>query len=262
MKAPCDLYIIGTGVSFPEHLTKQAVDAMASCCKLFSIVQEPLLPWLPAEKREGVEVINLLDSYVDGSIRMENYNRAAAMVLEAKGDGRPVGYVTYGNPMAYDSVAQIIARKASELGRPARVIPGISSLDSILCDLQVDMAPGIQVYEASWLMAFQVVPRVDTHVILVQVGSVGSYRAHYGQRLDGGTLGGLIDHLTSVYPKNHRVSLVRSTASGEHPEKISSFTLERLSDATAEELSGASLYIPALRQPIPDPAMLAELEAN
>jgi precorrin-2 methylase len=259
---PYDLYVIGLGVSFPEHLTAQAVEAMAGCCKLFSIVQEPLIPWLPADKVANIEVINLLDSYVDGSLRMENYNRAAEIVLQAKGDGRPVGYVTYGNPMAYDSVAQFIVRRAAEFGRSARVVPGISSLDSILCDLQVDMAPAIQIFEASWLMAFEILPRVDTHVILVQMGSFGSYRAHYGRRLEGSALTRLVNHLSSVYPNDHRVSLVRSTASGEHPEKISSFTLERLSDATAEELSGASLYIPALRQPTPNPAMLSELEAN
>src|ERR1700733_9153949 len=118
MSAPCDVYIIGLGVSFPEHLTKQAVDAMASCSKLFSIVQEPLLPWLPAEKMGKVEVINLLDSYVDGTLRIENYNRAAEMVLQASGDCS-VGYVTYGNPMAYDTVAQLIVKKAAELGRKA-----------------------------------------------------------------------------------------------------------------------------------------------
>ncbi len=228
MSAPPDFYVIGLGVSFPEHLTKQAIDAMASCSKLFSIVQEPLLPWLPAEKMGKVEVINLLDSYVDGTLRIENYNRAAEMVVQASSDGRPVGYVTYGNPMAYDTVAQLIVKKAAELGRKARVVPGISSLDSILCDMQVDIAPAIQVFEASWMMAFQILPRIDTHVILMQMGSFGSYRSHYGKRLSGGALTGLVDHLLSVYPKDHRVSLVRSTASGEHPEKISSYTLERL----------------------------------
>jgi hypothetical protein len=68
MNAPNDLYVIGLGVSFPEHLTKQAIDAMASCSKLYSIVQEPLLPWLPAEKMGKIEVVNLLDSYVDGTL--------------------------------------------------------------------------------------------------------------------------------------------------------------------------------------------------
>ena len=262
MTAAPDFYVIGLGVSFPEHLTKQAIDAMASCSKLFSIVQEPLLPWLPAEKMGKVEVINLLDSYVDGTLRIENYNRAADMVVQASTDGRPVGYVTYGNPMAYDTVAQLIVKKAAELGRKARVVPGISSLDSILCDMQVDIAPAIQVFEASWMMAFQIVPRVDTHVILMQMGSFGSYRSHYGKRLSGDSLTGLVNHLLAAYPKDHRVSLVRSTASGEHPEKISSYTLERLSEATVEELSGASLYIPAVRQPIPNTAMLEELEAN
>jgi uncharacterized protein YabN with tetrapyrrole methylase and pyrophosphatase domain len=261
MNAPNDLYVIGLGVSFPEHLTRQAIDAMASCSKLFSIVQEPLLPWLPAEKMGKIEVVNLLDSYVDGTLRIENYNRAADLVLDASGDGN-VGYVTYGNPMAYDTVAQLIVKKAAEQGRKARVIPGISSLDSILCDMQVDIAPAIQVFEASWMMAFQIVPRVDTHVILMQMGSFGSYRSHYGKRLSGGALTGLVEHLLTVYPREHRVSLVRSTASGQHPEKISTYTLERLSDATVEELSGASLYIPAVRQPTPNTAMLRELEAN
>jgi hypothetical protein len=128
--------------------------------------------------------------------------------------------------------------------------------------MQVDMAPAIQVFDASWFVAFEIVPRVDTHAVLIQMGSFGSYRAHYTRRMDGSGLTGLVQRLTSVYPKDHRVSLVRSTASGEYPEKISSFTLERLADATAEELSGASLYIPALRQPIPNDAMLAKLQAN
>jgi uncharacterized protein YabN with tetrapyrrole methylase and pyrophosphatase domain len=255
------LYVIGLGVSIHEHLTVQAIEAMASCSKLFSIVQEPLSPWLPPGKIGEIEVINLLDSYVDGSLRIDNYARAADTVLEACCDGS-VGYVTYGNPMAYDSVAQLIVQKAAESGRSVRVVPGISSLDSIMCDLQVDMAPGIQVFEASWLLAFEIIPRVDTHLILVQMGSFGSYRAHYGRKLDGSALTGLVNHLTSVYPKDQRVSLVRSTSSGEQPEKISSFTLEHLSEATADELSGASLYIPASRQPIPNVATLKELEAN
>jgi uncharacterized protein YabN with tetrapyrrole methylase and pyrophosphatase domain len=261
MKTTYDLYIIGLGVSIPEHLTAQAIEAMSNCCKLFSIVQEPVSRWLPPEQVGRIEVINLLDFYVDGSLRMENYDRAAQMVLDASGVGSS-GYITYGNPMAYDSVAQLIVKRAPESGRSVRVVPGISSLDSMLCDIQVDMAPAIQVFEASWLLAFKIVPRVDTQVILVQMGSFGSYRTHYRRRLDGNALIDLVHHLTSVYPNDHRVSLVRSTASGLHPEKISSFTLEHLSDATAEELSGASLHIPTLRQPIPNGAMLAKLEAD
>jgi precorrin-6B methylase 1 len=262
MKSPYDLYIIGLGVSIPEHLTIQAIDAMSSCSKLFSIVQEPVSLWLPPEKVGKVEVINLLDSYVDGGLRVENYERAAETVLSASGTGGSIGYITYGNAMAYDSVAQRIVKRALDSGRSAHVVPGISSLDSILCDIQVDMAPAIQVFEASWLLAFDIIPRVDTHVILVQMGSFGSYRAHYSRKLDGSALTSLIQHLSSVYPKDHRVSLVRSTASGAQPEKITRFTLERLSDATAEELSGASLYIPALTQPSPNAEALARLEAN
>jgi uncharacterized protein YabN with tetrapyrrole methylase and pyrophosphatase domain len=262
MKMPCDLYIVGLGVSIPEHLTIQAITAMSKCSKFFSIVQEPVNLWLPSEKIGNVEVINLLNAYVDGGLRTENYDRAAKMVLEASGHGDPVAYITYGNAMAYDSVAQRIVKKASDSGLSTQVVPGISSLDSILCDLQVDMAPAIQVFEATWLLAFEIVPRVDTHVILVQMGSFGSYRAHYSRKLNGAALTELIALLTSVYPKDHTVSLVRSTASGQQPEKVTKFKIERLCEATAEELSGASLYIPALTQPAPNAALLSRLEAS
>jgi hypothetical protein len=90
-----DFYIIGLGVSIPEHSTVQAIDAMSCCFKLFSIVQEPVSLWLPSERLGKVEVINLLESYVEGSLRTENYGRAAEIVLKARSTDDSIGYVTY-----------------------------------------------------------------------------------------------------------------------------------------------------------------------
>jgi hypothetical protein len=90
--------------------------------------------------------------------------------------------------MAYDRVAQNLVRSAKEADVRVRIVPGISSLDTVSCDLNIDMAPAIQVFETSWLAACQIQPRTDIPLLLMQVGAFGSLRMHYTSRQDGSSL--------------------------------------------------------------------------
>jgi len=254
-----DLYIIGLGVSIPGHVTVQATRAMSRCARLYSIVQEPPQMWLPKEKW-GMKVINALTMYEEGSVRTQNYERAARTIIAALDNARPLGYVTYGNPMAYDRVAQNLIEYAKESGITLQVVPGISSFDTILCDLRVEMAPAIQVYDASWLVIFGMAPNVNVPALLIQVSVFGSFRTHYSQRQDGRSLEGLVEYLTRFYPPSHMVSLVRSTGQEGEPANVRKVALGKLSEVTAEDLGGASLYIPVLNYPKPDEEMISAME--
>ena len=150
---PC-LYVIGLGVKIPGHTTIEASDAMARCRRIYSIVQEPPRIWLPRSNL-AIPVINLINMYVEGAFRMENYERVADTILAALKEKMTVGYVTYGNPLAYDSVGQKLVRDSRDRGIQCEVITGISSIDTLLCDLGLDMAPGVQIYEASWMVTYQ-----------------------------------------------------------------------------------------------------------
>jgi uncharacterized protein YabN with tetrapyrrole methylase and pyrophosphatase domain len=246
-----DLFLIGLGVMIPGHVTVQATRAMSQCSFLYSIVQESPRLWLPSDKLTKIEVVNVLEWYAEGRLRTENYERVARAILASLGGGRCVGYVTYGSPMSYDRVAQNLVQYARETGLSVQVVPGISSLDTVLCDLRVDVAPGIQIFEASWMVACQVLPRVDVPVLLVQVGAFGSLLTHYTRRSDGSSLRELVEYLSQLYPKTFRVSLVRSTGQEDQPAKVQSLALACLCDVTQDDLSGASLYIPALKQALP-----------
>lgn len=160
--------------------------------------------------------------------------------------------------MAYDSVAQGLVLTAQARGIPFAVLPGISSIDSVLCDLGVDMAPGIQIYEATWMVAFGVQPRADVHALITQVGTFGSFRTHYSERWDGSALSGLLDHLRLVFPAKHIVTLVRATAFEGQSTRVRSIPLEDLPTVSAEDLSGSTLYIPALDAPRSDTKMIQQ----
>jgi uncharacterized protein YabN with tetrapyrrole methylase and pyrophosphatase domain len=245
------LLLIGLGVMIPDHITVQATRALSRCTHLYSIVQEPPPLWLPPNCVREITVVNVLKWYSESILRTENYDRVAESIMKEVSIGRTIGYVTYGNPMAYDRVAQNLVNYAKESNLGIEVVPGISSIDTIFCDLQVDMAPGVQVYEASWLFACQISPRIDFPLLLLQVGAFGSLRTHYSERPDGRTLTDLTDFLCRIYPKSHVVSLVRSTGHENHLASIRTLLLGNLCEATADELSGASLYISPVANAVP-----------
>jgi hypothetical protein len=70
----------------------------------------------------------------------------------------------------------------------------------------------------------------------------------------------LIEYLYQFYPRTHLVSLVRSTGCADHPAIISSTELFQLREAIAEELSGASLFIPATLTSNPEKQFLERME--
>src|SRR5947209_3072627 len=92
------LNIVGLGVKIPDHTTLQAMKAMAECSRIYSIVQEPPAVWLPAGTPEPVPVTNVLDMYIEGALRTENYDRVADLIFQSLQETPAVGYVTYGNP--------------------------------------------------------------------------------------------------------------------------------------------------------------------
>jgi precorrin-4 methylase len=244
----------------PSHITFQATQAMSVCSELYSVVQEPAIRWLPKGMVDQTKVVNLLEWYAENQPRMQNYDRVAKNIFKAIGLGKSIGYVTYGNPMAYDRVAYNLIQLVKDSGFSLEVIPGISSLDCILCDLRVDMAPGIQVFDASWLFACRIRPRIDVPLLLMQVGAFGSLQTHYTERQDGRSLNHLVHYCLEFYSPSHPVSLIRSRSNQAEPSHIRHLALRDLGKVTAEDLSGASLYLPSSQDIVPVPEIIERME--
>jgi Tetrapyrrole (Corrin/Porphyrin) Methylases len=238
------LYVIGLGVKIPGHTTIEAAEAMSRCARIYSIVQEPSAVWLPSAVR-ATPVVNLLSMYIEGALRIENYQRVANAILEGLKEAAVVGYVTYGNPLAYDSVAQMLVRNARRDSIPFQVVPGISSIDTILCDLGIDMAPGVQIYEASWLVASRTPLNPSVAAILLQLGHFGSARAHYRDRRPIEALKDLVEYLSGFYQPSHAAFLVQSSNSS-RPAAIKQVRLDGLCEIGARDWA-ESVYIPALQ---------------
>ena len=255
-----ELLIIGLGIMLPGQITVQASQALARCVRIYSIVQEDPRIWLPYGCYGKIEVVNALSSYIEGRVRTQNYDSAATSIIDALKEGGVIGYVTYGNPMAYDRVAQNLLVLAKTSGITVRIVPGVSSFDTVLCDLRIDMAPAIQVFEASWLVACEIHPRIDIPLLLMQVSAFGSLRTHYTRRQDGSSLVELANHLGISYPPEHTIYLVVSTGNESRTSAVHRVSLCDLCEVSTEELSGASLYVPPLTNVSPNMEIVKRME--
>jgi hypothetical protein len=88
------------------------------------------------------------------------------------------------------------------------------------------MMPGVQIYDASGMVAVEI--RLETCIpaILLQIGAFASIRAHYQNLPQDQSLIGLIEYLLCYY-SSHEIVLVRSAGiSPEHPHSRKTPLLE------------------------------------
>ena len=241
MKLP-DISIVGSGVYLGKHFTLETIDVLKSCEKIFTIIREDTNEWLP----EGVtaEINDLYHLYEINANRSDNYNRVVDYILDAATPDHPIAYLTYGNPVVFDSVAHGVLEKAPERGRTVKMYSTVSSVDTILVDLGKEMAPGLQIFEASFLVGYEIEPRIDLPCILLQLGVFGSFYATY-EKAKSSKLKLLEDYLRKFYPDDHPLFLVNSQGGDNYPSyvlKVPVGELDNVDDARICQ----SLYIPKL----------------
>ena len=242
----CDLYILGAGISFPEHLTTQTVEILRACRHIYTTLTETTLDRLPEDIR--VKCVSLRRLYKDHRPRVENYQAEVQAVVDATAIERPVAWLTPGHPRIFDSVSEALIEAGRVRGWNVCVAPAISCLDTLLAEIGYDPAGGLLIHEATLLVARDVplVPSVAT--LLLQPGHFGSSLAHITSPFAGLDLTRLRDHLRRFYRPEHRCAFVRSATHPGERYRISWIKLHNLTLASPDDVADSTLFLPADRE--------------
>jgi len=253
---PFDIALIGMGIQSIDHMTLEAVQVLAECNTGFVVSME----------QEGVDAFrnallvrisnghdipplqSLSDAYQKERIRSENYREAAQKVLDAVSDRQPVAFLTPGHPMVLDSVSQAILDGARKHQYKVKVVNGVSCIDSILASLQAELAPGIQIFEASCAMLLNTSLDPRVACVLLQTSVLGTLFPTADQDQITQAWIRLRDYLGRFYPLEHTIFAVRTEDAFDQPATIYSCSIASLGESTERMPLGSSLYIPALEQ--------------
>jgi len=244
-RLPQDITVIGLGIDGVHQLTRQAEETLRRSRVTFVT---DLAPGVIEYLRDLSPRIMDLSAYrADGDHRVPIYRRMAGDVVAAALDDPPVCFATYGHPLVYCYPTTLIRRAARVLDLKVAVLPGISSIDTLLADAGVDPAfDGLQVYEATDLVIRARPLQDDVGTVILQAPIVLDPDNRAG-RNRAENLRVLEDHLLRYYPKDHRALLMISSI---HPllEPIRfEVPIGELVSVLERASTVATLYIPPVR---------------
>lgn len=239
--------MVGTGIQWAAQTTLAAERSLRSADKVLYAVSDPwAAQWIEHLNSNAVS----LPYPRDGRPRVEIYRTMVACILDALREHPRVCAAFYGSPVLLADAAHASLRAARDQGYRATLLPGVSSVDCLFSDLNIDPTrPGYQVFEADVFMRRPMTPDPTLHLVLCQVALVG-LRSTLDERVNGKSLDGVAQlraKLSFAFGEHHRVFIYESASHPAARSRVEEIALRDLCTAHLGELS--TLYVPPTAPP-------------
>jgi len=257
---PVDIYIVGTGICPGLHLTREAEAVLRSSKQVLYVDKSfGISEFLGQYCADLVDLHR--DAYVEGENRLDAYRKMASIVIDAALSNPPVTFALYGHPLVYSLPPFLVLAASEVLGLRVRVLPGISSLDTLFVDLKFDpCTQGVQMYEATDLLLRKRPIQADVPCFIWQIGTVES-RLFSTKGSAPSRFEKIKEYLLNFYPKSHKMFAVYSSSMPLVPSSITEFTLDAIEDVAAKLHQGVTVYIPPIEvRPAVDQSILEEMD--
>lgn len=243
-RRPGTLVIIGSGIRAISQFTFEAEAYIDWADAVFYCVADPATDqWIRNKKKDATDLYTLYDN---GKHREITYIQMAERMLEPLRQGFNVVGIFYGHPGIFVSPSHRAIAIARQEGHDAFMLPAVSAIDCLSADLGVDPSRGgCQIVEATDLLLRRRPLLVDSHVILLQVGSVADAGFNFSG-FPNDHLPSLVRYLQDAYEEHYEIIHYVASQFVFCEPVIERYPLSQLYDPTvAKRISGIStFYIP------------------
>jgi uncharacterized protein YabN with tetrapyrrole methylase and pyrophosphatase domain len=183
--------------------------------------------------------------YGEGKPRKDTYQEMVERILELVRAGNLVCVAYYGHPGIFVNPSHKAIKIAREEGFVARMLPAVSSLDCMFCDLGFDPSTGCQIIEATDLLLRERQIDASSHVVIWQVAAVGdlafSFKGYNYKHVPR-----LVEYLLTFYPSDHEVTVYEAAQFVVCEPGIHRM---QLGDLRSHRITGIStLYVPPVEK--------------
>jgi hypothetical protein len=236
------LVVSGTGILGVGHITLETLGYIKEADITFSVIADPVTDQFLQETARQYSPLHVL--YRPGEDRQPVYDAMVAYVVDSLSDHDLVCALFYGHPGVFVNPSRRMVRLARERGHAAKLLPGISAIDSLFTDVHLDPAEaGCQIFDASDFLRRR--RQLDPHVplVLLQVGVIGD-PTFQPERTHGPRLDVLAERLARIYPLSHELILYEASPFVVAAPRIDTISLADLPAAQASGLT--TLYVPSI----------------
>lgn len=236
------LSIIGSGMA-DGHLTEESREILVSAEKVFSLCFEN--SWLLAILGQNSSIVNLTEAYAIGCRASDVYGEIAAAVVGDPEDWRQGVLVVEGNPQLFNTPVRRIVSAAEHNGWHVEVFPAISSIDTLMIDLDLIIEEqGLQIVDAARMLLWSIHLNASMGCLILQPAAHSSERFVRPEEQTPEMFATLKNWLLRYYNSNHPLTIVRSNGSGRRVAALENSTVEAFDLAAKKIDYSCSLYLP------------------
>lgn len=200
-----NIYFVGTGVSTHLHLTEESKQALTECDVL--LVLHPDYNTHSYLFNFCKSIINLEYMYEGEEERLNVYKKISELIVEEANKGKKVAFVTHGHPLFLVSATEYTMELADKNNLSYKIIPGISSFDTILAELKIDYGYALQMYCANSLLRNEYSINCDVPLILFQLATVNTSKI-IADEVNISELSRLKSYLLNYYDENRECKFI------------------------------------------------------
>jgi uncharacterized protein YabN with tetrapyrrole methylase and pyrophosphatase domain len=236
--------IIGAGILSPDHLTLESDRFLQQSSVIFHLLEsgEAMTAYL---RSLGPRLVDLSEIYTDGVLDYDIYRQIADRLIAAAFEYTTVALLVPGHPLVMVAPTALILQQAARAGVNVTVLPGISSLDTMILQLNLEIGTnGVQIFEANRFIYYDIRPDPRVPLFLFQPGSIGSGIITRNARSLSARFEPLKHALLKTYPADHECMLLASQTLSETGGSTHSLQIQNLPSAAHAIDYDTSLFVP------------------
>jgi uncharacterized protein YabN with tetrapyrrole methylase and pyrophosphatase domain len=235
--------IVGFGIGGVPNITLGTNGIIVEADRVFTLVASTdLADYLEAVGKSNVD---LSDCYDSERTAEEVYDAIVQRIIEQSEGYRHIAVVVDGNPQLYNTPVRRLREVAKQLNWEVVVHPAVSSLDTILIDLDLSISEtGLQVFDSGRMVARRIPPDPRVGCLLLQLAacSVPTFIPVTAQTT--ATFDPLRKWLLEYYSANHRFIIIRTAIGVSDRSKLVETTIGGFPEHAKEIDYYCSAYIP------------------
>ena len=236
-----DLYLVGIGIRGTDQISQEALSCLKRCRKIFHQTDQHR-----RLKRINPQVVDMAPLYWTDEQQRDVYDRLVDLIEGEVEQGPGVASVIYGHPLFFDDVHVDLIERSKRRGWDCVVLPGISSLDTLCIDLNIDYGEGLQVYEASDLVENKQPINPYIHTLIFQIAEFDSYTTRDTAPTRVGRFKPMERHLLKYFPADHPIIIAFSDDGDGTGAFLLKSSLRKLDSHRRRIFLGTTLYIPPM----------------
>lgn len=243
------VYLVGLGVKAGIQITLEAIQALKRVDKIYIIHSSDEFKQ-DIKKHYNENLIDCASFFEGETERAKVFRIIAKTIIKEALDNTnmKIAFAVMGNPLFLVSACEYLIAAEEDFGLKLQVISGVSTFDTVLSDLKIDVGYGASMYDSTLFLSDNVSPVTNIPLLLFQIATTNNTILNKGD-IPTNILQPLIDKLILFYGAEHEVTFVTSS---HHvfmsSKKIKIKLKDVLNSSDIKLFDRPTLYVPPLKE--------------